>query len=355
MNSTHSHDVRPLPALDLPVIAAPMAGGPTTSALVVEMARVGAWGMLAGANKTVEAMAEEVETVREAGAPIGVNIFVPDEQTNDPERLAQLAEYEARVQVTAEALGATPGKPVWDDDAYPAKVEWLLANPVDVVTFMFGLPGGELVKRLHDAGTTVGVMVNRSIDAQAATAEGADFLIVQGPDAGGHQAIFGLTDEPNTVQLHDLFAQIRAVVDVPLIAAGGIATPQDAQRYLDAGAAAVQVGTVLLRSKQAGTNKTHRAALTDEAFTETVLTRAFSGRYARSLANSWCREYADAPACYPEVNRLAGPVRKQAASDGESEWTNLWAGTGWRRSHDAAPDGLLDGDAGEIALWLAGR
>ena len=348
-------DSRPVvPDLAVPVIAAPMAGGPTTSALVVEMARVGAWGMLAGANKTVDAMASEIEQVRSADVPVGVNLFIPDEPTTDPSRLAQLAEYEARIGVTAQALDATPGKPVWDDDDYPAKVAWLVANPVDVVTFMFGIPDRDVVEQLHRCGTRVGVMVTRTSDAVDAVQRGADFLIIQGPDAGGHQAIVELRDGPNELPLLELFAEVKQTLpETPLIAAGGIATPADVRTLLDAGAVAVQVGTVLLRSRQAGSSATHRAALTDETFTETTLTRAFSGRFARSLTNAWTREFADAPACYPEVNRLAGPVRKAAAAAGEAQWTNLWAGTGWRRSQEAAPSGLLDGDAGDIARWLA--
>lgn len=342
-------------ALKLPVIAAPMAGGPTTSALVVEMARVGAWGMLAGANKSVDAMAQDVADIRAAGVPVGVNIFVPDEPTTDPTRLVQLAELEVRVGVTAEALGAKPGIAAWDDDHYSEKVAWLLANPVDVVTFMFGLPEADVVAHFHKLGTAVGVMVTRVSDARDAAGIGVDFIIVQGPDAGGHQAIFELTGEPNTTPLDELFAAIKqAVPNVPLVAAGGIATPADVKRYLDMGAVAVQVGTVLLRSKQAGSNSTHRSALVDESFTGTTLSRAFSGRFARGLTNAWTREFIDAPACYPEVNRLTVPIRKAAATSGEAQWTHLWAGTGWQRSEQAAPAGLLDGDAGDIARWLAG-
>ena len=345
---------KPLPELTIPIVAAPMAGGPTTSALVVEMARVGAWGVLAGANKPLEALVDEIDQVRAAGVPVGVNLFVPDEPTTDPRRLAALSEFAARIQVTAEALGTEAGQPTWDDDGYPEKLEWLLTHPVDVVTFMFGLPSGDVIARLHDVDTCVGAMITRTCDARAAIEAGVDFLIVQGPDAGGHQALFDLFDEPNEAALPKLFAQVKAVAgDVPLIAAGGIATPPEVRQYLDAGATYVQVGTALLRSRQAGSNATHRAALVDESFASTTLSRAFSGRFARGLSNAWGREFADAPAAYPQVNRLTGPVRKHAAAQGEAQWTHLWAGAGWRRTREAAAAGLLDGDAGDIALWLA--
>lgn len=341
-------------ALQLPIIAAPMAGGPSTPQLVSAVARAGGWAVLAGANKTVEAMADEVETVRAANVPVGVNLFVPDENKSDDETTAALQDFADRLTPIAERVGAEPGAPAWDDDFYPDKVEWLLANPIEVVTFMLGSPEAALVERFHACGTQVGVMISHVRDALIAAEAGADFLIVQGPDAGGHQALSHVDDEPNTLALPELFDAVRAVTSLPLVAAGGLATPDDVRALLERGAVACQVGTAFLRSSSAGSNATHRAALVDDAFFETGLTRAYSGRFARGLANEWMDLFADAPAAYPNSNRLTMPLRKAAAAQGNSQLTHLWAGTGWRRSAEAAPEGLLDGEAGDIARWLAG-
>lgn len=342
-----------LERLDLPVIVAPMAGGPSTPQLVIDASRAGGWGVLAGANKSVEAMADEIRQVQDAGVSAGVNLFIPGPQSGDDAALASLRDKMAPV---ADRFGTALGEPAWDDDAYPAKVAHLSEHPVDVVTFTFGLPDADVVDLLHACGTVLGAMVTSVDDARAAVDRGMDFLVVQGPDAGGHQSTFALDAEPGSTPLPELLTAVRDAVDVPIVAAGGIATPDDVRAALASGGVAAQAGTAFLRSSSSGSSATHRTALASPEFTETVCTRAFSGRYARGLANEFAAMFDDdAPAAYPEVNRLLGPVRKAAAAAGDAQWTHLWAGTGWRRTAEAMPDGLIDADAGAITRWLAGR
>lgn len=343
-------------SLDLPVVAAPMAGGPTTTGLVVDASNAGGWGVLAGGNKDVDHMAREVREVEDAGVSAGVNLFIPGPQSTDAEALAGLRE---KLGPIAAKFDVELGEPSWDDDDYAAKLDWLVAHPVDVVTFTFGLPSAADVSALHAVGTSLGAMVTSTEDAREAVERGMDFLIVQGPDAGGHQSTFDLYAEPSDVALPELFESVRLSVDVPLIAAGGIATPQDAQAALDAGAVAVQAGTAYLRSSSAGSSRTHRMALESSDFTETGLTRAFSGRYARGLANEFMAMFDGitnvTPAAYPEVNRLIAPLRRAAAERGDPQWTHLWAGNGWRRTATAMAGRLIEADAGRITRWLAGR
>lgn len=197
-------------------------------------------------------------------------------------------------------------------------------------------------------------MVTNPKDAAAAQQSGMNFLIIQGPEAGGHQSTFDLHAEPGTGSLRELLRAVTRVVSLPLIAAGGIGTPEDVRAVLADGAFAAQIGTAFLCSSSSGTNTTHKTALTSSDFTETALTRAFSGRYARSLVNDFMREVPDAPAAYPEINRLMGPLRKAAASAGDAQWTNLWAGSSWQRTFEVMPEGLATSDAGAIARWLVG-
>lgn len=343
-------------SLELPVVAAPMAGGPTTTELVIDASKAGGWGVLAGGNKDVDTMAREVRDVQDAGVAAGVNLFIPGPQSTDAEALAGLRE---KLGPIAKKFDVELGEPSWDDDDYGAKLDWLVTHPVDVVTFTFGLPSAEDVTALRGVGTSLGAMVTAPEDARAAVERGMDFLIVQGPDAGGHQSTFDLYAEPSDVALPQLFDDVRGAVDVPLLAAGGIATPADTQAALDAGAVAVQAGTAYLRSSSAGSSLTHRLALASDDFSETGLTRAFSGRYARGLANEFMAMFdgitAVTPAAYPEVNRLLAPLRKKAAETGDPQWTHLWAGKGWRRSAAAMPGRVIEGDAGRITRWLAGR
>ena len=173
------------------------------------------------------------------------------------------------------------------------------------------------------------VTVTSADEARLAAEHGADSLVVQGTEAGGHQGTFG-NAEPNRTPLLDALAAVRAVVDLPLVATGGIMTAADARAVLDAGAHAVQIGTALLCTPEAGTSAVHRAALLDARYPGTVVTRAFTGRWARGLANRFTVEHPDAPAGYPQVHHLTRPLRAAAAKAGDSDVPNLWAGTEWR-------------------------
>ncbi|HYB80995.1 MAG TPA: nitronate monooxygenase, partial [Mycobacterium sp.] len=139
--------------------------------------------------------------------------------------------------------------------------------------------------------------------------------------------------DPGTESLYELLARIRRAHDVPLIAAGGIGTPDDVAAVLNRGAVAAQIGTALLLCDEAGTNAAHRAALQHPEFVKTVVTRAFSGRYARGLENDFTRLFDDiAPLGYPEVNQMTSPIRKASVALEDPHGTNLWAGTAYREA-----------------------
>ncbi|WP_336856458.1 nitronate monooxygenase [Sinomonas albida] len=314
------------------VVAAPMAGGPSRAELALAASGAGGLGFLAGGYKAPEAFAAEVRTVLGAGLPFGVNLFVPGDEPADRE--AVLA-YRERLRPVAERLGVELPEPRWaDDDAYPAKLDFLLAHTPPVVSFTFGLPPAADVVRLRAAGALVLQTVTGPREARAAAELGVDGIVVQHPDAGGHFGAF-LPEPANAAwTLGELVAVIRHAVGLPLIAAGGIGTPADADAARTAGAAAVQLGTAFLRTPEAGTNATHRAALADTVFNRTAQTRAFSGKSARGLENAFMREFADAPEGYPTVHYLTAPLRAAAVKRGDPHGTNLWAGTGWRAARE---------------------
>jgi nitronate monooxygenase len=174
----------------------------------------------------------------------------------------------------------------------------------------------------------VGVTVTASGDAAVAEAAGADLLLVQGTEAGGHQGGLG-DDEPNRTPLLELLAAVRARTSLPLIGGGGVMDAAGLRAVLDAGAIAAACGTALLCTPEAGTSAVHRDALLSDRFGDTVLTRAYSGRYGRGLANRFAREHPDAPRAYPEIHHLTSPLRAAARRAGDADVPNLWAGTGW--------------------------
>jgi nitronate monooxygenase len=315
-----------------------MAGGPSTVALAVASARAGAYPTIAGGYLSADALREQLdEFAALADRPVGVNLFVP----SAPSDAAPIEEYARRLADEAHRLGAELGEPRWDDDNYPAKVALLERRPVDLVTFTFGCPSGADVARLQRAGSRVGVTVTSPPEAQQAADAGADLLIVQGTEAGGHQATFA-DDGPNETPLLAALESIRASVDLPLIAAGGIGSGERLREALAAGAIAAQVGTSLLCANEAGTSQVYRRALLERRYDATVLTRAFSGRHARGLRNGFAAQYtAAAPRGYPEVHYLTRPLRQAATRAGDPEVPNLWAGTQWTNVRAAPAAAIL--------------
>jgi nitronate monooxygenase len=306
-----------------------MAGGPSTTELVIASARVGAIGFLAAGYKTPEAMAAEITSVRAATAePFGVNVFVPGEPYADAGALARYLDSLG----TADGRGDVPlGNATWDDDAFEGKVATLLADPPPAVSFTFGCPSVELIRALQDAGTAVVITVTSPDEAELAAAAGVDALCVQGFEAGAHRGTFVNDDAPGRDRgLLSLIGEVASVSGLPQIAAGGIMGPRQVQAVLAAGAVAAQCGTAFLRCPESGAHPLHKAALADPRYTATTVTRAFSGRPARGLVNKFILDHADAPAAYPEINNATRPLRAAAAASGDTERMSLWAGQGYR-------------------------
>ena len=319
--------------LGAPVVAAPMAGGPSTPALVGAVVSAGGMGFLAGGYRSVVELAAAVAEVRSSGAEaFGVNLFVPELREDDASRreVRRVEAYREALSGWASEYGVELPEPRPDDDAWDAKLDALEADPVPVVSFTFGIPPAEAVLRLHAVGTACWASVTSVADAVVAAARGVDALVVQGAEAGGHRATSATIDVPNSASMVSLVAAVRWVVDLPVVAAGGVMDAAGVADALRAGASAVQCGTAFLLTPEAGTSAVHRGALTSDDFTETVVTRAFTGRFARTLANRWTTDFPDAPAFYPAVHQVTAPLRAAAARAGDAQRVHLWAGTGWR-------------------------
>ncbi|WP_102143679.1 nitronate monooxygenase [Mycobacterium hubeiense] len=323
--------------LAVPVIVAPMAGGPSTPELAAAGANAGGLGFVAAGYLTADVFAERLAAAQQASSgPMGANLFVPQPSAAIP---AEIEAYAVALAVEAERYGTSLGEPRFDDDQWGAKLEVVLDLRPDVVSFTFGLPSAAECRRLRDAGITVVSTVTTVAEARLAVDCGVDAVVAQGPAAGGHRGTFDPTAQPATQPLGELVA----AVDLPVMAAGGLATGEDVQRVLRAGAVAAQLGTAFLLADEAGSSPVHRAALQDPQFTETVVTKAFSGRYARGLRNRFINEHeAQAPFGYPEIHYLTSPVRKAAVQAGDPHGTNVWAGTGFRNCKSVPVAEIID-------------
>lgn len=332
-------DIREL--LRRPLVVAPMAGGPSNPDLVVAACASGAFGMLAGGYKTAAALSAEIAAVRAStDEAFGVNLFVPAGRAAERDVDA----YVQSLAAEAAAVGAVCGAPTWDDDHFDAKLATVVAAAVPLVSFTFGCPGEGGVRACQDAGSLVAVTVTSPAEARLAAEAGADALSVQGPEAGAHRGTFTNDGHPDARGLLTLIRDVARVTDLPQLAAGGIVNRGRVQAVIDAGATAAQCGTAFLRCPESGAHPAYKAALADERYTVTVVTRAFSGRPARALRNGFVAAHPDAPAAYPEVNNATRPIRAAAARRGDTERMSLWAGVGFRQATERS--------AGEIVEML---
>jgi nitronate monooxygenase len=234
------------------------------------------------------------------------------------------------------------GEPRWDDDDHwTQKVELLARAPVPWVSFTFGLPDPTAFTRLRRSGTRLLLTVTSTDEARLAAELEPDGLIVQSSAAGGHRATFDQHREPGIEPLPQLVRDIGRLTGLPVIAAGGIATPERVAAALTAGAEAVQVGTALLLADEAGTRPIHRRAIQDPA-AATATMRAFTGRVARGITNAFSERYgAAAPPGYPAIHHLTAPLRRWAADHDNPDYLHLWAGTGHRHASGGTTGDLL--------------
>jgi nitronate monooxygenase len=305
--------------IEHPVVLAPMAGGPSTVELARAVSDAGGLGFLAAGYRTAEEMRDQIRDMR--GRRFGVNLFVPGRAEVD----------EAAVGEYVRSLGPGAGEPRFDTDGWRQKLDVLRdEEPVPVVSFVFGCPPLCEVVSLRAHGSEVWVTVTDLAEARMARDAGADVLVLQGIEAGGHRGSWVDRHRPGGPDGLGLLALLRLVaasdVDLPLVAAGGVSDAPSLAAVLAAGASAAQVGTAFMLAPEAGTHPAHREALADPE-AATALTRAFTGRLARGIVNRFMEEHsAGAPIAYPQVHYATSPIRAAARERGDAGGFNLWAG-----------------------------
>ncbi|MDB5633053.1 MAG: 2-nitropropane dioxygenase [Tardiphaga sp.] len=315
--------------IEFPIVQAPMAGTHDVD-LVMAAAQGGALGSLPCAMLSADKAREQVNIFRQrVSAPINLNFFCHTAVDADIKREAG---WKKRLSSYYSEFGLDPAAPINAanrapfDDAMCALVEEL--KP-EVVSFHFGLPDQTLLKRVKAAGCIV--ISSATIVREAVWLEqnGADVIIAQGADAGGHRGMFltdNLTTQPGTMSL---LPQVVDAVKVPVIAAGGIADGRGIAAAFALGAAGVQIGTAFLRCPESTIGAAHRAALAESADDSTVITNVMTGRPARGVINRVMREVGpvspDAPA-FPHAATALSPLKAAAEKLGKVDFSNLWAG-----------------------------
>ncbi len=322
-------DLRHLLGTELPIIQAPMAGV-QGAALAVAVSNAGGLGSLPCAMFSSEAMRAELGAIRAGtGKPYNVNFFCHKPPAPSAEReaawRAALAPYYREYGIDAASIPAGPGRAPFTAEAAALLAEFKPA----VVSFHFGLPDAALLARVKSWGSKVLASATTVEEARWLEAHGADAVIAQGAEAGGHRGIFlgeDLSTQPGTFAL---LPQVVRAVKLPVIAAGGIADARGVAAALALGAAGVQVGTAYLLCPEATTSVVHRAALKSEAARHTALTNVFTGRAARGIVNRLMKELGPVSAivpAFPLATSALAPLRAKAEAQGRGDFSPLWCG-----------------------------
>jgi len=316
--------------LHLPLLLAPMAGVPAVP-LSAAVAQVGGMAALGALLFDPPAIADWVARFRAAGGgPLQINLWVPDPPPRrDNAHEAALREFLGR---HGPAVPTSAGDAALVD--FASQCDAVLAARPAVVSSIMGLYPAPFVRRLKDADIAWMANVTSVAEAQLALAAGADVLVAQGSEAGGHRGAFEASRARDAAV--GLFALLPQVVDVagkvPVVATGGIADARGVAAALMLGASAVQIGTAFLRCPEAGIAPAWAAGLAALAPEGTQLTRAFSGRWGRGIATDYVRAAADPaapePAPYPVQRGLTATMRKAAEAAGDLQHMQAWSGQG---------------------------
>jgi nitronate monooxygenase len=321
--------IRELLGIELPIIQAPMAGV-QGSALAIAVSNAGGLGSLPCAMLSLDGLRAELAAIgSNTSRPFNVNFFCHTPPAPEAEREAAwrsaLRPYYAELGVDIDSVPSSPGRAPFSHEAIVVLSEF---RP-PVISFQFGLPSADLLQRVRTWGAKVLSSATTVDEARWLEQHGADAIIAQGLEAGGHRGMFLSDDLTTQMGTFALVRQIVKTVRVPVIAAGGIADAAGVAAAMALGAAGVQVGTAYLLCPEATTSEVHRAALKSDAAHHTALTNVFTGRPARSIVNRLIREIGPMSSVAPQFPLASAavlPLRNTAESRGSGEFSPLWAG-----------------------------
>ena len=317
-----------------PVIQGPMGGGPSTPELIAAVSNAGGLGSLGAAYQKPDEITETIRRIKSlTSKPFNVNLFCGAWNRNSHNDAQPMLDLLAEIH---ETLGLpTPILPQVPPDPFDAQLEAILDAAAPIFSFTFGIPSPEAIARIKGRGVTILGTATTVEEARILTEAGVDAIIAQGAQAGAHRGTFAGSFESSMVPTLDLVRGIRSISPLPVIAAGGIMDGRDLAAALQAGASAAALGTAFLTCPECGSPEAHKQAVLDSRKDTTVITRAFSGRPARGLANTFIAKLAGREEIilpYPLQNALTRAMRTAAGKLGLSGYLSLWAGTGVARA-----------------------
>lgn len=317
--------------LKLPLVLAPLGGGPSTPSLVAAVSNAGGLGSLGGAYLNAEALTQEIqETKKKTSRPFAVNLFVPTEDPVIDEMSLHRALKVTKVYRDELELEKPDFKPPYAEN-FDSQFAAMIREKPAAFSFVFGSLDRKYLQECRRHGIyTMGTATTLD-EALILQEDGVDAVVAQGVEAGGHRGIFNPRQEDPQIGVLPLVSLLKDHMRVPVIAAGGIMNGQGIKAAVSLGAQAAQLGTAFLLCEEAGTSKAYRHFLLDTQVRTTRLTRAFSGRLARGIENRFMMEMKDKESAilpFPAQNAFTRDIRNQAAKSRRPEFLSLWAGEG---------------------------
>ncbi|MEH7356103.1 nitronate monooxygenase [Neobacillus drentensis] len=317
--------------INYPIIQAPMAGGPTTSELVAAVSNAGGLGMIGAGYMSPDQLRNQIYELRKlSDKPFGVNLFVPTSYTADARKLhtanALLQPIREELQIEEE-----PTLPTFEQDikTFQEQLNIIMEEKIPICSFTFGIPSPQFVTKLKELSIVLIGTATTVKEAVLIENAGMDAVVVQGAEAGGHRGTFHGKDSESLIGLMSLIPQVADVINLPLIAAGGIMDGRGIMAAKCLGAIGVQMGTAFLVCKESGANNLHKETIIKATEEQVVLTKAFSGKMARGLHNSFIelmKNYEEVLPDYPLQNELTKAIRKTSAAKGTTGHMSLWSG-----------------------------
>ena len=326
----------------LNIIQAPMAGVQNWE-LAVAVSNAGCLGSIPCGMLTPEQVVAEIELFSaHSDKPYNLNFFCHEMEPIDQKSLAH---WQLLLKNYYNDLGAEKPKS-FRGLRYPFDAE--MADRIEpfkppIISFHFGLPSPELIERIKSWGTVILSSATTIEEGIWLEKHGADIIIAQGVEAGGHRAMFLTTDIKSQMPVVELVNALKSHVSVPIVAAGGIGSKQDIRKLVELGSCGVQLGTAFLLCDEAKTSEVHKAAIKSHNQI-TAITNVFTGRPARGIQNKVMTDLGymtDEAPKFPYASIAMAPLRAEAESQFSGDFTPLWAGTNRRACEEISASDLL--------------
>ena len=313
--------------LQLPIIQAPMAGGLNTPRLVSAVSNAGGVGSFGFSYSKPDKINKDlIETKALTNGVINANFFIFS-PTELPSEEIQSAAIEAirSLPIEGDFSVSIPQEPFYPNIETQLDPVW--EHCPGILTFHFGIPAQSIILKARSLGICVGITATSINEALAIERSGANFIVAQGIEAGGHRGIFNPEEKDENLSLGELVSNLVNVTSLPIVAAGAIMTGYNIDRALKLGATAVQMGTAFLCCDEAGTSESHKEFLLNKKNRKTLYTKSFSGRRAQGINNKFIEIMEGKPILpFPMQNTLTSSIRKLAVENNEGEYQSLWAG-----------------------------